>query len=105
MDLENKTESEIADDFVALKTFKIHMRRYTEVFAELVPIKEKLSVGLQRKRYLETLSNHKTTSIYVTFEAWETLRTETATSIWRPSRNTRLRQMRGRKEEGQETAL
>ena len=49
MDSENKAVSEKADDFITLETFKIHKTRYLEVFAELLTIKDKLYVGLQRK--------------------------------------------------------
>ena len=41
MDSENKAVSEKADGFVTHETFKIHNIRYSEVFAELVSIKDK----------------------------------------------------------------
>ena len=81
MDSENKAVSEKADDFVTLETFKIHKTRYSEVFAELVTIKDKLYVGLQRKCYFESLSDPKTKSIYLPLEAWATLQTQAAPSI------------------------
>ena len=81
MDSENKAVSEKADDFVTLETFKIHKTRYSEVFAELVTIKDKLYVGLQRKCYFESLSDPKTKSIYLPVEAWATLQMQAAPSI------------------------
>ena len=73
--------SEKADDFVTLETFKIDKTRYSEVFAELVRIKDKLYVGLQRKCDFESLSDPKTKSIYLPVEAWATLQTQGAPSI------------------------
>ena len=70
-----------ADDFVTQETFKIHKTRYSEVFAELVTIKDKLYFGLQRKCYSESLSDPKTKSIYLPVEAWATLQTQAAPSI------------------------
>ena len=81
MDSENKAVSEKADDFVTLETFKTHKTRYSEVFAELVTIKDKLYVGLQRKCYFESLSEPKTKSIYLPLDAWATLQTQAAPSI------------------------
>ena len=48
MDSENKAVRVRAEDYVTLETFKIHKTRSSEVFAELVTIKDKLYVGLQR---------------------------------------------------------
>ena len=81
MDSENKAVSEKADDFVTLETFKIHKTGYSEVFAELVTIQDKLYVGLQRKCYFESLRDPKTKSIYLQVEAWATLQTQAAPSI------------------------
>ena len=71
----------MADDFGTLDTFKMHNRRYSAVFPDLVTIKDKLYVGLQRKCYLECLSDLKTKSIYLTVEALATLQTQTAPCI------------------------
>ena len=81
MDSENKAVSEKADDFVTLETFKIHKRRYSEVFAELVTIKDKLYGGLQRKCNFESLSDPKIKSIYLPVEAWVTLQKQAAPRI------------------------
>ena len=51
------------------------------MFAELVTIKYKLYVGLQRKGYFESLSDPKTKSIYLPVEAWATLQTQAAPSM------------------------
>ena len=78
MDSENKAVREKADDFITLKTFKIQRQ---DIQMNKVTIKDKVYVGLQRKCYIESLSDPKTKSIYLLVEAWATLQTQSAPSI------------------------
>ena len=60
MDSENKAVSEKADDFGTLETFTIHKTRYSEVFAKLVTITDKLYVlfrKLKRSKNQKHLSS------------------------------------------------
>ena len=81
MALENKAVIQTADDFLNLETFKIHKTRYSEVFAEVVTIKNKLYVGLQRKCYCERFSDPRTKSIYFPVEVLATLQRQPGESI------------------------
>ena len=60
MDSENKAVSEKEDDFLTLEIFKIHKTRYSEVFAKLVTITDKLYVlfrKLKRSKNQKHLSS------------------------------------------------
>ena len=70
MEFKNQTDNK--KEFLTLKNFKVHNTQYTEVFAQLVTINEKIYVGLQRKSYYEDQNNPKLKSILLPIEAWTT---------------------------------
>ena len=70
--MEFKNQSENKEEFFTLKNFKVHNTQYTEVFAQLVTINEKIYVGLQRTSYYEDKNNPRLKSILLRIEAWTT---------------------------------
>ena len=80
----------IKNDFVAVKSYLVHKTEFTEVFAQLVTIKGKPYIGLQRKSFRseeEKELNHQIQkSILIPIEARKTVISQASPGLLRKAK-------------------